>query len=115
MRVNGEWLEGGTTISVSTDTVHRDAKIFHDDPEEFVLERWLRPDASAMQQGFLAFSQGGRACIGRNIAYSEISLVIALLFSRYDLDLRSPDWDLGIEENLSVHTEPLPIKVSLRP
>lgn len=115
MRVGGEWLEGGTTVSVSTRTVHRDTAIFHERPEDYIPERWLRDDAAAMQRGFLAFSQGGRGCIGRNIAYFEISLILAVLFSRYDLELPSPDWWLGIDENFSAHTKPLPLKVALRP
>ncbi|KAJ9133804.1 Cytochrome P450 [Pleurostoma richardsiae] len=114
MRVDGMWLEGGTTVSVSTHTVHRDSTIFHEDPDEYVPERWLRDDANAMQRGFLAFSQGGRACIGRNIAYFEMALVVALLFSRYDFVLRSPGWELGIDENFSAHTKPFPVKVLRR-
>ncbi|KAL1871055.1 hypothetical protein VTK73DRAFT_2290 [Phialemonium thermophilum] len=114
MRVGGVWLEGGTTVSVSTHTVHRDPRIFHEDPDDYVPERWLRVDSSAMQRGFLAFSQGGRACIGRNIAYFEMALVVAVLFSRYDFDLRSPDWELGIEENFSAHTKALPLTIKLR-
>ena len=114
MRVGGVWLEGGTTVSVSTHTVHRDPRIFHEDPDEYVPERWLRDDASAMQRGFLAFSQGGRACIGRNIAYFEMALVIATLFSRYDFELLSPDWELGIEENFSAHTKALPLRIRRR-
>ena len=36
MRVDGEWLEGGTTVSVSTHTVHRDPRIFHENAEKYV-------------------------------------------------------------------------------
>jgi cytochrome P450 len=114
MMVDGQWLMGGTTVSVSTHTIHRDAEVFGEDPETYNPDRWLKAEASKMQRGFLAFSQGGRACIGRNIAYFEMSLVIALLFSRYDLKLPSPDFHLAIEEHFSSHTRALPLKVSRR-
>lgn len=114
MLVDGQWLEAGTTVSVSTHTIHRDTEIFHDDPEQYIPERWLREDASKMQRGFLAFSQGGRACIGRNIAYFEMSLVISLLFHRYDLELPFPAWHLDVEEHFSSHTKALPLQVKRR-
>ncbi|CAM1504324.1 Fc.00g019150.m01.CDS01 [Cosmosporella sp. VM-42] len=103
MLVGGQWLKGGTTVSVSTHTIHRDAAVFHEKLEEYVPERWLREDSSKMQRGFLAFSQEGRACIGRNIAYFEMALVIILLFSRYDLALPSPGWCQEVEEHFSTH------------
>ncbi|KAL1871213.1 hypothetical protein Plec18167_007147 [Paecilomyces lecythidis] len=111
MRVSGEWFEEGTTISVSTHTVHRDPSIFGEDPESYVPERWLQPGSNRLQRGFLAFSQGGRACLGRNIAYFQMQLIIATLFRRYDFALRKPDWELEVKEAFSGHTEPLPIKV----
>jgi benzoate 4-monooxygenase len=111
MQVSGEWFDEGTTISVSTHTVHRDPVIFQEDPEEYVPERWLQPGGSLLQRAFLAFSQGGRGCLGRNIAYLEMQLVVATLFLRYDFALRSKDWELGINETFSAHTAPLPATV----
>ena len=114
MSVAGEWLRGGTTVSVSTRTAHRDPAVFGDRPEEYVPERWLGEDAGAIQRGFLAFSQGGRACVGRNIGYFEMTLTVAVLVSRYDFRLRAPDWDLGIDENFSAHTRALLLTVEKR-
>lgn len=114
LSVSGHWLEEGTTVSVSTRTVHRDPAIFGENPESFIPERWLRPDSADMQRGYLAFTQGGRGCIGRNIALFEMQLIIATLFWRYNVELLSPDWELGIKEALTGHTLPLPVKISLR-
>ena len=117
MYVNGDWLPGGVTVSVSTHTVHRDPTVFGERPEDFLPERWLSEDpktSAKMQRGFLAFSQGGRACIGRNIAYFEMVLILALLFSRYEFTLPTPDWVLPLEENFSAHTKALPIRVTRR-
>ncbi|CAK7233378.1 hypothetical protein SBRCBS47491_008588 [Sporothrix bragantina] len=117
MYVNGDWLPGGVTVSVSTHTMHRDATVFGERPEDFVPERWLSEDpktSAMMQRGFLAFSQGGRGCIGRNIAYFEMVLILGLLFSRYDFSLPTPDWVLALEENFSAHTKALPIRVTRR-
>jgi cytochrome P450 len=110
MSVGGQWLEGGTTVSVSTYTIHRDPEIFHD-PYEYIPDRWLESGANEMQKVFLPFSQGGRACLGRNIAYFEMSLVIATLFRRYEFVLPKPNWDLEVAETMSAHTGPLPLKI----
>ena len=64
-----------------------------------------------MQKVFLPFSQGGRACIGRNIAYFEMMLVIATLFRRYEVALPKPGWNLNVSETMSAHTHALPIKI----
>jgi cytochrome P450 len=79
-----------------------------------VPERWLDPKATEMQRGFLAFSQGGRACIGRNIAYLEMQLVVATVVRRYDLELREEGWWLPINEAFSAHTGALPMRVRNR-
>lgn len=114
LMVSGHWLEEGTTVSVSTHTVHRDERIFFEEAEKYIPDRWLRENASELQRGFLGFSQGGRACLGRNIAYFQMQLVIATLFAKYDFFLRSPDWELEINETFSAHTYPLPVTVQLR-
>ncbi|KAK7897172.1 hypothetical protein LTR67_005061 [Exophiala xenobiotica] len=112
MQIAGEWFNEGTTVSVSTYTLHRDEKIFGEDADEYRPERWL--DNNTLQRAFLGFSQGGRACIGRNIAYFEMSITIATLFWRYDFELPSPDWELPTIETLSGHTGPLPVRVTRR-
>ncbi|PYH61222.1 cytochrome P450 [Aspergillus niger CBS 101883] len=114
MMVSGEWLDEGTTVSVSTYTVHRDPDIVGADPERYIPERWLQPDARDMQRGFLAFSQGGRGCLGRNIAYFQMQLVIAALVWRYDFALREEGWELEVTETFSAHTVSLPVVVTRR-
>lgn len=114
MMVSGEWLDEGTTVSVSTYTVHRDPDIFGTDSERYVPERWLQPGSRDMQRGFLAFSQGGRGCLGRNIAYFQMQLVIAALVWRYDLTLREEGWELETMETFSGHTGSLPVVVTRR-
>lgn len=110
MYVGGQWLEGNTTVSVCTQSVHRNPEFFHD-PEEYLPDRWLEPGAANLQKVFLAFQQGGRACIGRNIAYLEMQMVVATLVRRYDFALPTPDFELKTFESISAHTGPLPVKI----
>jgi cytochrome P450 len=47
-------------------------------------------------QGYLAFGAGPRNCIGRNLAYFEMQIVLAKLFWNFDIkladDVTSQEW-----------------------
>ncbi|KAL5363325.1 cytochrome P450 [Aspergillus floccosus] len=67
-------------------------------PDDFIPERWLEGEhgfdndrKSALQP----FHVGPRNCIGRNLAYMEMRLLVALVLFRFDMELCpvSEDWD----------------------
>lgn len=75
--IAGHHIPGGVTVSSSVHTLHRNASLFHY-PLEWKPERWL-DDEEAMEHErknlkdfVLPFTLGGRACIGRNLAYMEV-------------------------------------------
>ena len=78
-------------LSLSATNFHR--------PRDFVPERWLddappefaNDDRAALQP----FSVGTRNCIGRNLAYAEMRLILAKMLFHFDLRLdeaRTGDW-----------------------
>ncbi|KAH0848633.1 hypothetical protein AYO21_02837 [Fonsecaea monophora] len=117
--VAGEFIPEGTTVSVPTYTLLRDGSIF-DKPSEYIPERWLTEDAELkreMLRSHLPFSTGPRACIGRNIAYFEQTLVIAALVHHFDLEVPE-NFQLETQErfnsnpgNLFVHCKRRDLKV----
>ncbi|KAK6067718.1 cytochrome P450 [Seiridium cupressi] len=66
------------------------------DPESFIPERWLGDPrfASDRRQAIQAFSWGPRNCIGKNLAYAEMRLIMARLIWNFNiaLDPRSEGW-----------------------
>jgi cytochrome P450 len=64
--VDGHWLPGGTIVSCQPYSMHRmDEEVFPR-PDSFEPQRWLDEKGSAERNRlFFAFSNGGRACIGR--------------------------------------------------
>jgi hypothetical protein len=48
--VAGVWFAGGTRVGVNAAVVHRDKKVFGEDADEFVPERWFREDALKMER-----------------------------------------------------------------
>lgn len=59
-------------------------------PESFVPERWLAESdeyASDQKHALQPFSVGPRACLGKNMAYHEIRLILSKILWNFDLEL----------------------------
>ncbi len=77
----------GTIVSMSTWMQHNDPTIFSE-PESFLPDRWLDPEAKAKLDRYLVpFSKGSRGCLGINLANAEIYSTLAMFFRRFDLEL----------------------------
>ena len=77
--IAGHHIPGGVTVSSSVYTLHRYPSLFHS-PLQWKPERWLQDsevseaERKNLQDFVLPFTLGGRACIGRNLAYMEVSI-----------------------------------------
>ncbi|KAF3003996.1 hypothetical protein E8E14_008164 [Neopestalotiopsis sp. 37M] len=114
--IAGRFIQGGVTLSVPTYSLLRDKEAF-DQPEEYNPDRWMTTDVKKkerMNKSHLPFSNGPRACIGRNISYFEQVLVIAHIFKFYDAKLTSETFDLEIEERFNSTPGQLPLVLSHR-
>ncbi|KAF8459864.1 cytochrome P450, partial [Kalaharituber pfeilii] len=91
--VDGHYIPAGATVSVHGYAVTHNPDNFQD-PDEFIPERWLPEckfnDKKDASQPFLL---GPRTCIGINLAYLEIRVIIAKLIYCYDFDFVRPDLD----------------------
>ncbi|KAF2167655.1 hypothetical protein M409DRAFT_21811 [Zasmidium cellare ATCC 36951] len=88
--ISGHHIPAGVTVSASVHTMHRDESLFHD-AEDWIPERWIpdSPDSSEeelkrLKEFVLPFTTGGRACIGRNLAYMELSICLAALVMAFE-------------------------------
>jgi cytochrome P450 len=104
MSVAGQHIPGGSVVSASTHLVHMNPSIFPE-PEKFMPERWLddTPGRFKLEKYLVAFSSGGRDCVGRELGFAEIRVFIACLVSFFDLELANREdyfLDLGWRDNL---------------
>ena len=77
VEVCGRYFPPGTALSVPAYTMHHSKEIWGDDADEFVPERWEEKNLTTLQKNsFIPFSQGPRACVGREC-------LILYLFLRY--------------------------------
>ena len=89
--VDGAVFPAGTTIGVSVFALHHNEEYFPE-PFKFCPERWLVNETTGVtaenvalaHSAFTPFSIGPRGCIGKNLAYMEMSLAIASMVYMYD-------------------------------
>ncbi|KAJ7719960.1 benzoate para-hydroxylase [Mycena metata] len=84
----GLYFPEGTELSVPAWTISHDAELWGD-PDTFRPQRWL--EQKELRQYLLAFGKGPRACIGQNLAYIEMTSVIAAILLKYKIEVRSPE------------------------
>ncbi|KAJ5452959.1 Cytochrome P450 [Penicillium cf. griseofulvum] len=110
---NGNFIPGGTIVSVSPYTIHRDPKLFSE-PNVFKPERWLGDNTLELERALIPFSTGSRMCPGIHLAYLEVYMTLAMLFSRFVLELESPlprpelDWT---DHFVAVFDHPVKVRV----
>ncbi|MGW5344564.1 cytochrome P450 [Streptomyces sp. HUAS TT3] len=84
--IGGRSVPAGTAVWTSPWSMHRDPRWFPD-PGAFRPERW-DADAGplAVEQAWIPFGGGPRACLGARFALVEAVLVLAVLAQRFHLD-----------------------------
>ncbi|MFG3280641.1 cytochrome P450 [Streptomyces sp. NPDC048111] len=97
-------MAAGDLVTVLTPMLHRDA-VWGDNPELFDPGRFT-PEAEAARSphAYKPFGTGERACIGRQFALHEATMLLALLVHRYRF-LDSGDYRLRIRETLTLKPE----------
>ncbi|KAF1940511.1 cytochrome P450 46A1 [Clathrospora elynae] len=112
--VCGEFVPAKTIVSVPQFAICISPKLFKD-PLSFVPERWTgdarfaADDRSASQP----FSIGPRDCLGKNMAYHEIRLVLTKVLWNFDLELSEENkgW---LEQQVFVLWQKTPLMVKVK-
>ena len=86
--VGGHFVPGGTKVGIPAYVACRSPINFRD-PESFIPERWLGDAryAEDRREASQPFNIGPRGCIGRNLAYAEMRIILARLLFEFDLEL----------------------------
>ncbi|KAI0022327.1 cytochrome P450 [Xylariomycetidae sp. FL0641] len=90
--IDGHWVPAGTIVSTDTFVVAHDPRNFAQ-PYAFRPERWLTNGEGDNCDASKPFSLGPRACLGVNLAYLELRLVLAKMVYAFDWELLSTDVD----------------------
>ncbi|KAH6535231.1 hypothetical protein HBI81_072700 [Parastagonospora nodorum] len=91
--VCGRWVPSGTLVQTNFYSLQRSPRNFKN-PDTFAPERFLPEGAeeyaSDRKDGLNPFSFGPKNCVGKNLAYHEMRLVLASVLLHFDLEL-SPE------------------------
>jgi len=85
--VDGHFVPENTTVACHHYAAYHSPSNFAS-PEEFIPERWLGNDPRFSQDQrdtLQPFSLGPRNCIGKNLAYAEIRLILCKFFFNFDV------------------------------
>ncbi|KAI8635559.1 benzoate 4-monooxygenase cytochrome P450 [Xylariaceae sp. FL1651] len=80
--VCGYPVPAGTDMGAMRSCIFQNPQYFHD-PTTFKPQRWME-DMGDNLEVFIPFGTGPRACIGRNIAWMELRLIISKLLWAFD-------------------------------
>jgi cytochrome P450/NADPH-cytochrome P450 reductase len=101
-------------IAVLIPMLHRDKRVWGDDAEEFKPERFSpEREAALPPNAYKPFGNGQRACIGRQFAMQEATLVMGMLLQRFKL-IDHTNYELKIRETLTLKPDNFKIKVRKR-
>lgn len=108
-------------ITVPTLTMQRDPRNFSPLPDAFRPERWVHPEKEERfeRKAFIPFSAGTTVCVGRQLAYQELRVVVANLVRRFDMvptdDFDAKAFEDGVRDNfVSYRLKKLSVKLRVR-
>src|SRR5271165_591722 len=108
-------LPKGAPVVVLTPMLHRDPKVWGPDAEQFNPGHFAPERRGALPpNAYKPFGSGQRACIGRQFALQEATLVLGMLLQRFEL-IDHRGYDLKIKETLTIKPDGLRIKARPRP
>ncbi|KAF2671788.1 cytochrome P450 [Microthyrium microscopicum] len=114
--VDDTFVPPGASISLTQYSCYRNPKNFKD-PYDFVPERWLADNteyATDKKHALQPFSYGPRNCLGKNMAYHEMRLILAKLLYNFDIKLceESSQW---IDQKIYIMWDKPELKCQLVP
>ncbi|MFJ4781831.1 cytochrome P450 [Streptomyces sp. NPDC088794] len=110
----GHPMRRGAWALVLTAMLHRDPEVWGADAERFDPDRFdPKSVRSRVPHTFKPFGTGARACIGRQFALHEATLVLGLLLRRYELR-PDPDYRLRVTERLTLMPDGLRLHLDRR-
>ncbi|KAI0005259.1 cytochrome P450 [Xylariaceae sp. FL0662B] len=97
--IDNHYVPANITISSDTYNMSRDSR-YWTRPAEFLPERWIGNPFDDDRRASQPFSTGPGACLGINLAYLEMKLILAKIMFTYDLEMVDSgirDWNRECE------------------
>ena len=107
-------IPAGTPITTLIPMLHRDQSVWGPDAEEFNPDHVASERLAALRpNAFKPFGTGQRACIGRQFALQEATLVLGMLLQRFEF-VDPGNYELKIKTTLTIKPDDFRIRVRHR-
>ncbi len=107
-------IRRGQTILIGISNINTDARYWHHgDPTKFIPERFLAEDKNHHPYAMIPFGGGHRACIGQDLAWLELKLIIVRLMQRGIIFEDTPENTGGYEERLTCFPKKMAVRVRM--
>ncbi|KAH7380914.1 cytochrome P450-like protein [Cadophora sp. MPI-SDFR-AT-0126] len=84
IEIDGHSIPAGVEVGISAYALHHNSSHFSDS-FEYRPERFLEAEAENTMKHFAPFSIGPRVCLGRNLAYMEMMILLARMLLLFDM------------------------------
>ncbi|KAF2109560.1 cytochrome P450 [Lophiotrema nucula] len=94
----GDWsIPPGTPVSMMIPLTHHNEDLFPNS-HDFDPDRWLSASSQSLDKYMVSFSRGSRNCLGMNLAWAELYLCAAGIFSHFGSKEAQGPSDTGLLE-----------------
>src|SRR3954470_12950135 len=105
-------LENDTAATILIGMVHRDKQVWGEEPERFDPNRFSPERRGKIPpNAYKPFGTGQRACIGRQFALQEATLVLSMLLQRFEF-IDFADYQLETKQALTIKPNQFHIRVT---
>ncbi|KAM0083647.1 hypothetical protein ACKRZS_004151 [Fusarium odoratissimum] len=119
--IGGKYIPKGTVVNVYQWATFRNPSNFAD-PASFRPERWLpkthalydEKDAGDNRAVFKPFSYGARDCIGKNLTYAELRVILSHILFKFDFELKPGQSDWHEKQTSFLVWDKVPLNITLK-
>lgn len=105
-------LKKGDIVRVLIPKLHRDTSVWGNDVEDFRPERFADPSKIPLH-AYKPFGNGQRACIGRQFALQEATLVLGMVLKHFEI-IDHTNYQLEVREALTLKPDGFTMQVKPR-
>ncbi|KAE8138927.1 cytochrome P450 [Aspergillus pseudotamarii] len=98
--IEGEYFPQGTSLAVCNHAFHHNPTVWGEDHNIFNPNRWDSPDISAKARLLMHFGLGGRQCIGKTVATTNIYKLLSTLLKEFTFELADERERVDVEKGM---------------
>ncbi|KAJ5870204.1 hypothetical protein N7455_005145 [Penicillium solitum] len=99
LTIAGNYIPYGTSIAVCNHAFHHNPAVWGSDHDVFDPSRWDDPEIASKARLLMHFGLGGRQCIGKTVATTNIYKLMSTLLSEFEFELPDATERVQAQEN----------------